>query len=240
MFTLLVTISPLLILLAPATESVKTADTNTKAASPYTNCGCQCSNLTFRDKYGKTQGNCKSADHTGAQWCYVDPNQSSSCQDLSYTSVRFPGKPWSYEACATPACGNNNGGYNNGGYNSGSNGGYNSGSNGGYNSGSNGGYNSGSNGGYNSGSNGYTSGSSTCRGTKCLSGSGSNGYNTGSYGSGSNGYNSGSNGYNSGSNGYNSGSYGSGSSSNGGQGYLGGILAGRSKTAESDSVKFGR
>eukprot|EP00092_Neocalanus_flemingeri_P022917 GFUD01024845.1.p1 GENE.GFUD01024845.1~~GFUD01024845.1.p1 ORF type:complete len:162 (-),score=43.61 GFUD01024845.1:444-929(-) len=161
MFTLLVTISPLLILLAPAAESVKTADTNTKAASPYTNCGCQCSNLTFRDKYGKTHGNCKSVDHTGAQWCYVDTSsqpgvvkhqsQSSSCQDLSYTSARFPGKPWSYEACATPACGNNNGGYSNGGYNSGSNGGYNSGSNGGYNSGSNGGYNSGSNGGYNSG-----------------------------------------------------------------------------------------
>ena len=31
----------------------------TKAASNNVNCGCQCSNLTFRDKYGKVQGNCK-------------------------------------------------------------------------------------------------------------------------------------------------------------------------------------
>merc|ERR1711881_444905 len=118
----------------------KTTDTNTKAASPYTNCGCQCTNLQFRDKYNKLHGNCASVDHTGAKWCYVDPSQST-CQDLSYTSKRYPGTPWSYEACAPPACGGyNNGGYNNGGYN-------------------NGGYN---NGGY---------GSSNCRGTKCGSGS---------------------------------------------------------------------
>merc|ERR1712106_1275351 len=180
MIQFLVTISTFLILLTPTTESVKTTGTNTKAASPYTNCGCQCSNLTFKDKYGKTNGNCKSVDHTGAQWCYVDPNQSSSCQDLSYTSTRFPGKPWSYEACSTPACGNN-GGFNNGGYSNGgssnggyTNGGYNNGasSNGGYNNGasSNGGYNNG----YNSGSNtGYNSGSSVCRGTKCVNGAGS-------------------------------------------------------------------
>ena len=55
-----------------------------------------------------------------------------------------------------------------------------------------------------------------------MSGSGSNGYNSGSYGSGSNGYNGGSSG--------------SGSSS----GFLAGILGGRSKTEEKDSVKFGR
>merc|ERR1711923_306564 len=95
--------------------SLETEKTNPKAASPYTNCGCQCSSLTFRDKSGRVQGNCKSADHTGAQWCYVDTSVPSTCQDLSYTSVRFPGKPWSYEACATPACGYNNGGFNNGG-----------------------------------------------------------------------------------------------------------------------------
>merc|ERR1712212_1210569 len=91
-----------LVLLATATSGLKTSDTNTKAASPYTNCGCQCSNLQFRDKYNKRQGNCESADHTGAKWCYVNPSQTT-CQDLSYTSKRFPGTPWSYEACATPA-----------------------------------------------------------------------------------------------------------------------------------------
>merc|ERR1712088_5906 len=149
MFKLVVTISSFSLLFVPTTRSVKTSDTNTKAASPYTNCGCQCSNLQFRDKYNKRQGNCESADHTGAKWCYVDPSQST-CQDLSYTSKRLPGTPWSYEACATPACGGyNNGGFNNGGIN---NGGYN---NGGYNNGGS------SNGGY---------GSSNCRGTKCGSG----------------------------------------------------------------------
>merc|ERR1711915_919311 len=51
--------------------SLETEKTNPKAASPYTNCGCQCSSLTFRDKSGRVQGNCKSADHTGAQWCYA-------------------------------------------------------------------------------------------------------------------------------------------------------------------------
>merc|ERR1712038_65711 len=73
-----------------------------KAASPLTNCGCQCSSLTFRDSSGVVQGNCKTVDSTGAQWCYVD--SYSTCQDL-VPSQRFPHNPWSYEACATPALG---------------------------------------------------------------------------------------------------------------------------------------
>merc|ERR1712098_189017 len=240
---LVFTITTVLVLLSPVIRSLKTTDTNTKAASPYTNCGCQCTNLQFRDKYNKLHGNCASVDHTGAKWCYVDPSQST-CQDLSYTSKRYPGTPWSYEACATPACGYNNGGYNNGGYNNGGfsnggsiNGGYiNGGSiNGGYNNGgsgyNNGGYN---NGGYNNGGSingGY--GSSNCRGTKCGSGSISGGYNNG----GSTG------GFNNGGLGSSncrgtkcgSGSYGSGSNT----GFLAGILGGRSKTEDKDSVKFG-
>merc|ERR1712189_154891 len=168
------------LLVIPST-SLETEKTNPKAASPYTNCGCQCSSLTFRDKSGRVQGNCKSADHTGAQWCYVDTSVPSTCQDLSYTSVRFPGKPWSYEACATPACGYNNGGYNNGGFN---NGGFSNGGNGGFNNGgfNNGGFN---NGGFSNG--GYGVGSSTCRGTKCFGSSGSSGLNNGAYGSSSSG-----------------------------------------------------
>ena len=71
-----------------------------KAASPYTNIGCQCSSLTFVDSSGHIQGNCNSVDHTGAQWCYVD-HLPSSCQDLVH-SARFPSNPWTYEACATP------------------------------------------------------------------------------------------------------------------------------------------
>merc|ERR1712106_834201 len=76
---------------------------NTKAASSFTNCGCQCSSLTFRDTTDTVQGNCKTVDGTGAQWCYVD-SSSSSCQDL-VPSERFPHNPWSYQACATPEIG---------------------------------------------------------------------------------------------------------------------------------------
>merc|ERR1712106_1302605 len=76
---------------------------NTKAAFSFTNCGCQCSSLTFRDTTNTVQGNCLTVDGTGAQWCYVD-SSSSSCQDL-VPSERFPHNPWSYEAWATPAIG---------------------------------------------------------------------------------------------------------------------------------------
>merc|ERR1719323_1858904 len=74
---------------------------STKAASPYVNLGCQCSSLTFVDQYGTVQGNCRSADSTGALWCYVDSAYSSTCQDKQF-SARFPNNPWSCEACATP------------------------------------------------------------------------------------------------------------------------------------------
>merc|ERR1712020_649926 len=76
---------------------------NTKAASSLINCGCQCSSITFLDSAGVEQGNCKTVDGTGAQWCYVD-SSTSTCQDL-VPSERFPHNPWSYEACATPAVG---------------------------------------------------------------------------------------------------------------------------------------
>merc|ERR1711978_389256 len=58
---------------------------------------------TILDSAGVEQGNCKTVDGTGAQWCYVD-STASTCQDL-VPSERFPHNPWSYEACATPAVG---------------------------------------------------------------------------------------------------------------------------------------
>merc|ERR1711953_795589 len=73
---------------------------STKAASSQINCGCQCSSITFLDSAGVEQGNCKTVDGTGAQWCYVD-HLPSTCQDM-VPSERFPHNPWSYEACATP------------------------------------------------------------------------------------------------------------------------------------------
>merc|ERR1712066_959738 len=76
---------------------------NTKAASSTICGGCQCSSITFLDTAGIEQGNCRTVDGTGAQWCYVD-STLSTCQDL-VPSKRFPHNPWSYQACATPAIG---------------------------------------------------------------------------------------------------------------------------------------
>merc|ERR1711955_167334 len=151
----------LTILLIAHTSTAQT--TNTKAASFRVNCGCQCSDLTFRDKYNRVQGNCKTADNTGAQWCYTE--YGSTCEDQQ-RSTRFgrQGKTWSYQACSTPSiysaqcagyngggvgggigggicrsgnCGGNTGGFNgnNGGFNGGFNG-NNGGFNGGFGSGS--------------------------------------------------------------------------------------------------------
>merc|ERR1712177_142147 len=159
----------LLILVSILSSSAVMARTpNTKAASTRVNCGCQCSSLTFRDKYNRIQGNCKTSDNTGAQWCYTEPG--STCEDLQ-RSTRFgaQGRTWSYQACSTPSIhssqcsgfggfGGNNGGF---GGNSGGFGGFNGNSVGfGGNNGGFGGHNSGlssNNAGFN-GNNGGSSG----------------------------------------------------------------------------------
>ena len=63
------------------------------------NFGCQCNSYIFRDENGQVQGNCRST-RNGAQWCFVNPG--SSCQDTGPSPF---GRPWSYEACATPSRG---------------------------------------------------------------------------------------------------------------------------------------
>jgi len=70
------------------TESTNAKSGNLKAASPLTNCGCQCSSLTFSDSAGVVQGNCRTVDGSGARWCYVDAALGSSCQDLT-PSARY-------------------------------------------------------------------------------------------------------------------------------------------------------
>merc|ERR1712115_666381 len=153
----------LLILVSILSSSAVMARTpNTKAASTRVNCGCQCSSLTFRDKYNRIQGNCKTSDNTGAQWCYTEPG--STCEDLQ-RSTRFgaQGSTWSYQACSTPSIhssqctgfggfGGNSGGFGgtNGGF-GGNNGGL-GGHNGGF-GGNNGGFggNNGGIGGHNGG-----------------------------------------------------------------------------------------
>merc|ERR1711994_496199 len=47
-----------------------------------------------------------SVDKSGAQWCYLPEYGYDSCNDgnsYDFQSKRFPGRKWSYEACATPA-----------------------------------------------------------------------------------------------------------------------------------------
>merc|ERR1719190_295860 len=95
-FSLILSLS--LVLLTQAKSVEVSADL--KAASPFVNCGCQCSSLTFRDSGNQVQGNCRTVDGTGSQWCYVDLS-TSTCQDIGL-SQRFPRHGWSYEACATP------------------------------------------------------------------------------------------------------------------------------------------
>merc|ERR1711872_1213521 len=185
--------------------------TNTKAASYRVNCGCQCSDLTFRDKYNRVQGNCKTADNTGAQWCYTE--YGSTCEDQQ-RSTRFgrQGKTWSYQACSTPSiysaqCA----GYNGGGVGAGIGGGIcRNGNCGGNTGGFNGGF-SGNNGGFNGG---FGSGSiANCRhGQNCNVGNNA-GLPTGQYNNG-------------GFNPYTTGSSG-----------LSGILHGRKTSKDKDSVK---
>merc|ERR1712115_463521 len=211
----------LIILLIAHTSTAQT--TNTKAASYRVNCGCQCSDLTFRDKYNRVQGNCKTADNTRAQWCYTE--YGSTCEDQQ-RSTRFgrQGKTWSYQACSTPSIysaqcagydgaigGGVGGGIGGGICRNGNCGGNTGGFNGGFN-GNNGGFN-GNNGGFNGG---FGSGSiSNCRnGQNCNVGNNA-GLPTGQFNNG-------------GFNPYNTGSSG-----------LSGILQGRKTSKDKDSVKFG-
>merc|ERR1711884_144316 len=69
-----------------------------EAAPSGENCYCQCSDLTYQDRFGRTHGNCKSTKR-GARWCYVKPHLSD-CHDLQ-KSTRFNAQ-WSYQACSTP------------------------------------------------------------------------------------------------------------------------------------------
>merc|ERR1712106_170880 len=79
-----------------------TPQSRNRAPSPIVNCGCQCTNLSYRDENGKVHGNCQSDDDAGAKWCYV--GAESPCQDIQTTDKGPHGQDWSYEACATPVC----------------------------------------------------------------------------------------------------------------------------------------
>merc|ERR1711915_467453 len=100
----------LLALVVFSVSSKRSPKIGLKGAAPSA-CGCQCSDLVWQDKYGTVHGNCRSADHTKAKWCYV--KEGSTCSDL-VPSARHPRNPWSYQACATPIqrrCGGSSSGF---------------------------------------------------------------------------------------------------------------------------------
>merc|ERR1711951_352386 len=107
----------------------------------------QCESQVFVDKFGRTNGNCKSTDSSGKRWCYLKDVQnligtyrsshrswnswttvqaaspvSTTCRD-GRTSQQFQGKVYGYHACGTPELNSYecqqllNGGGNNGGGN---------------------------------------------------------------------------------------------------------------------------
>ena len=81
------------------TSALPQVFTRQEASFAEPNFGCQCNSYIFRDENGQVQGNCRST-RNGAQWCFVNPG--SSCQDTGPSPF---GRPWSYEACATPSRG---------------------------------------------------------------------------------------------------------------------------------------
>jgi hypothetical protein len=161
-----------LVLLATVAYAIDTVDVESKgvisqkAPSSFQNCNCQCSHYTWRDSYGKKQGNCRSSDNTGAQWCYTNSN---SCTDLKYSKNRRDSygsvRRWSYQACSTPSrrsnkCSNygNGGGFGQGGGqgNGGHNGGHGNGGHGnGFGNGNNHNNNNGFNGNNHNNNNGF-------------------------------------------------------------------------------------
>merc|ERR1711994_364303 len=85
-----------------------------------------CESQVFVDKFGRTNGNCKSTDSSGKRWCYLKDVQnligtyrsshrswnswttvqaaspvSTTCRD-GRTSQQFQGKVYGYHACGTP------------------------------------------------------------------------------------------------------------------------------------------
>jgi len=109
-------------------EAQKTGQVGVRAPARLTieDCLCQCESQVFVDKFGRTNGNCKTADSTGKRWCYLkDVNNyignyrsshrswngfttvqaaapvSTTCRD-GRTSQQFQGKVYGYHACGTP------------------------------------------------------------------------------------------------------------------------------------------
>merc|ERR1712224_232349 len=90
----------------------KTIKTNTKAASTYQNCNCQCDSYTWSDGI-YIRGNCRSKAKLPGQYtsatglfCYVSGTALCSCRDVqrSQSVTDNYGRPryYAFEACTTP------------------------------------------------------------------------------------------------------------------------------------------
>merc|ERR1712202_35484 len=97
----------LLSIIASSTAQRKNVDT--RAPSNCHNCECQCDSYKWKDSRGRTISNCRTADNTGAKFCYVSGRAQTACRDVQQSQYRkdsvFTGsrkKFYSYEACETP------------------------------------------------------------------------------------------------------------------------------------------
>jgi len=87
-------------------DIVGPGDIDSKAASTYQNCNCQCDSYTWTDG-AIIRGNCESQDKPGgALFCYVTGSALCSCRDIQVSTAKTnsdgTSKLYSYEACTTP------------------------------------------------------------------------------------------------------------------------------------------
>jgi len=87
-----------------AKEAIGIDIVNTKAASTFQNCECQCDSDAWTDGR-EYKGNCRSK-HNGALFCYVSGSALCACRDVQCSSFLLSNngqlKHFSYEACVTP------------------------------------------------------------------------------------------------------------------------------------------
>merc|ERR1712038_1864669 len=123
---LLYVIGTVIVVGLSSANALKTVGVRAPARLTIEDCLCQCESQVFVDKYGRTNGNCKTADSTGKKWCYLKDVRSqignyrsshrswngfstvqaaspvsTTCRD-GRTSQQFQGKVFGYHACGTP------------------------------------------------------------------------------------------------------------------------------------------
>jgi len=65
------------------------------------NCDCQCNDYLWADRNRRIHGKCRTADKSGALFCYISQEAKRFCNDVKRSQSQ-PGQFYSYQACATP------------------------------------------------------------------------------------------------------------------------------------------